>query len=123
MSRRGCSLPENASGFDPHRTSISSRFGQVRTPAQNELVTSSEFVVWMRASIMPRARKVYRVIRGGLPAGTCASYSQPRLPLHIHCSRRPGACGILVLMGGSLAPLCGEPAYVWVMRVRDCGWR
>jgi hypothetical protein len=30
MSRRGCSLPANASGFDPHRASISSRFGQVR---------------------------------------------------------------------------------------------
>jgi hypothetical protein len=29
MSRRGCSLPANASGFDPHRASISSRFGQV----------------------------------------------------------------------------------------------
>jgi hypothetical protein len=30
MSRRGCSLPANASGFDPHRASISRRFGQVR---------------------------------------------------------------------------------------------
>jgi hypothetical protein len=29
MSRRGCSLPANASGFDPHRASISSRSGQV----------------------------------------------------------------------------------------------
>jgi hypothetical protein len=29
MSRCGCSLPANASGFDPHRTSITSRFGQV----------------------------------------------------------------------------------------------
>jgi hypothetical protein len=29
MSRRGCSLPANASGFDSHRASISSRFGQV----------------------------------------------------------------------------------------------
>jgi hypothetical protein len=29
MSRRGCSLPANASGVDPHRASISSRFGQV----------------------------------------------------------------------------------------------
>jgi hypothetical protein len=29
MSRRGCSLSVNASGFDPHRASISSRFGQV----------------------------------------------------------------------------------------------
>jgi hypothetical protein len=29
MSRRGCSLPANASGFDPHRASITSRFGQV----------------------------------------------------------------------------------------------
>jgi hypothetical protein len=28
MSRRGCSLPANASGFDPHRASITSRFGQ-----------------------------------------------------------------------------------------------
>jgi hypothetical protein len=28
MSRRGCSLPANASGVDPHRASISSRFGQ-----------------------------------------------------------------------------------------------
>jgi hypothetical protein len=28
MSRRGCSLPANASGFGPHRASISSRFGQ-----------------------------------------------------------------------------------------------
>eukprot|EP01049_Picozoa_sp_SAG25_P007395 SAG25_NODE_601_length_6632_cov_6.861319_4_plen_85_part_00 len=29
MSRLGCSLPANASGFDPRRASISSRFGQV----------------------------------------------------------------------------------------------
>jgi hypothetical protein len=29
MSRRGCSLPANASGFEPHRASITSRFGQV----------------------------------------------------------------------------------------------
>jgi hypothetical protein len=29
MSRRGCSLPANACGLDPHRASISSRFGQV----------------------------------------------------------------------------------------------
>eukprot|EP01047_Picozoa_sp_COSAG01_P011997 COSAG01_NODE_533_length_15816_cov_4.518738_7_plen_145_part_00 len=28
MSRCGCSLPANASGFDPHRASISSRFQQ-----------------------------------------------------------------------------------------------
>jgi hypothetical protein len=28
--RRGCSLPANASGLEPHRASISSRFGQVR---------------------------------------------------------------------------------------------
>jgi|EP01047_Picozoa_sp_COSAG01_P062730 hypothetical protein len=29
MSRCGCSLPANASGFDPHRASVTSRFGQV----------------------------------------------------------------------------------------------
>jgi hypothetical protein len=29
MSRRGCSLPANARGFDPHSASISSLFGQV----------------------------------------------------------------------------------------------
>jgi hypothetical protein len=29
VSRRGCSFPANASGCDPHRASISSRFGQV----------------------------------------------------------------------------------------------
>jgi hypothetical protein len=29
MRRRGCSLPASASGFEPHRASISSRFGQV----------------------------------------------------------------------------------------------
>jgi hypothetical protein len=29
MSRRGCSLPANASGVDPHRASMSSRVGQV----------------------------------------------------------------------------------------------
>jgi hypothetical protein len=29
MSRRGCNLPANASGVDPHRASITSRFGQV----------------------------------------------------------------------------------------------
>jgi hypothetical protein len=34
MSRRGCSLPANASGFDPHRASISSRFGQA--PASSD---------------------------------------------------------------------------------------
>ena len=33
MSRRGCSLPANASSFDPHRASISSRFGQVAKDA------------------------------------------------------------------------------------------
>jgi hypothetical protein len=29
MSRRGCSLPANASGLGPHRASLTSRFGQV----------------------------------------------------------------------------------------------
>jgi hypothetical protein len=29
MSRRGCSLPANASGFEPHHASIISCFGQV----------------------------------------------------------------------------------------------
>jgi hypothetical protein len=29
MSRRGCSLPANASGSDPHHASITSRVGQV----------------------------------------------------------------------------------------------
>jgi hypothetical protein len=29
LSRRGCSLPANASGVAPHRASITSRFGQV----------------------------------------------------------------------------------------------
>jgi hypothetical protein len=33
MSRRGCSLPVFASGFAPHRASISRRFGQVRLRA------------------------------------------------------------------------------------------
>jgi hypothetical protein len=32
LSRRGCSLPANASVFDLHRASISSRFGQVEGP-------------------------------------------------------------------------------------------
>eukprot|EP01047_Picozoa_sp_COSAG01_P049927 COSAG01_NODE_4995_length_4559_cov_6.424439_2_plen_108_part_00 len=32
MTRRGCSLPANASGFDPHRASITSRFGQGAPP-------------------------------------------------------------------------------------------
>jgi hypothetical protein len=32
MSRRGCSLPANASGFDPHRASITSRIGPVPPP-------------------------------------------------------------------------------------------
>ena len=30
ISRRGYSLPANASDFDPHRSSIRGRFGQVR---------------------------------------------------------------------------------------------
>jgi Ca2+-binding EF-hand superfamily protein len=33
MSRRGCSLPANASGIDPHCASITSRFGQVHGDA------------------------------------------------------------------------------------------
>jgi hypothetical protein len=36
MSRRGCSLPANASGFDPHRASIISRFGQVFAHASGD---------------------------------------------------------------------------------------
>jgi hypothetical protein len=36
MSRRGCSLPANASGFDPHRASVSSRFGQVSEEAAQQ---------------------------------------------------------------------------------------
>jgi hypothetical protein len=32
MSRRGCSLPANASGFGPRRASVTSRFGQVERP-------------------------------------------------------------------------------------------
>lgn len=42
----------------------------VRTATQNALVTSIDFLVWMRASILPRSRKPYRVIPLGLPAGT-----------------------------------------------------
>eukprot|EP01045_Picozoa_sp_COSAG04_P025903 COSAG04_NODE_3489_length_2775_cov_1.885650_2_plen_113_part_00 len=42
----------------------------VRTAAQNELVTSQDFITWMRAAILPRVRKLYRVIPGGLEAGT-----------------------------------------------------
>jgi|EP01049_Picozoa_sp_SAG25_P008393 hypothetical protein len=38
MSRRGCSLPANASGFDPHRASISSRFGQELSELDVELI-------------------------------------------------------------------------------------
>eukprot|EP01047_Picozoa_sp_COSAG01_P010331 COSAG01_NODE_434_length_17079_cov_11.829270_24_plen_180_part_00 len=34
MSRRGCSLPANASGFDRHRASITGRFGQVLRPCR-----------------------------------------------------------------------------------------
>ena len=42
----------------------------VRSAAQNELVTSADFITWMRAAILPRVRKLYRVIPGGLEAGT-----------------------------------------------------
>ena len=42
----------------------------VRSAAQNELVTSQDFITWMRAAILPRVRKLYRVIPGGLAAGT-----------------------------------------------------
>eukprot|EP01047_Picozoa_sp_COSAG01_P024904 COSAG01_NODE_1554_length_9930_cov_19.371478_6_plen_276_part_00 len=38
MSRRGCSLPANASGFDTHRASISSRCGQELSELDVELV-------------------------------------------------------------------------------------
>ena len=42
----------------------------MRTAEQNALVASSELRVWMRTSILPRVRKVYRVIPGGLAAGS-----------------------------------------------------
>ena len=42
----------------------------VRSTEWNELVTSMDFITWMRASILPRAKKLYRVIPQGLPAGT-----------------------------------------------------
>ncbi len=43
----------------------------VRSSEWNELVTSMDFVTWMRASILPRAKKLYRVIPQGLAvAGT-----------------------------------------------------
>jgi hypothetical protein len=44
MSRRGCSLPANVSGCDPHRASISSRFGQVRLADHQHLGASSSTV-------------------------------------------------------------------------------
>ena len=42
----------------------------VRSEAWNDLVTSMDFITWMRAAILPRAKKLYRVIPGRLPAGT-----------------------------------------------------
>jgi hypothetical protein len=42
----------------------------VRSTEWNELVTSMDFITWMRASILPRAKKIYRVIPQGLAAGT-----------------------------------------------------
>ena len=42
----------------------------VRSDEWNDLVTSMDFITWMRASILPRAKKLYRVIPGGLAAGT-----------------------------------------------------
>eukprot|EP01047_Picozoa_sp_COSAG01_P021537 COSAG01_NODE_1252_length_11052_cov_503.195380_7_plen_114_part_00 len=44
MSRRGCSLPANASGFDPHRALISSRFGQVLASPADDPVDALERV-------------------------------------------------------------------------------
>jgi hypothetical protein len=41
MGRRGCSLPANASGFDPHRASISSRFGQVSVAALRSSINAA----------------------------------------------------------------------------------
>lgn len=41
----------------------------VRTANQNQLVTSPEFSSWMRASILPRVKKLYRVLPEGLKAG------------------------------------------------------
>jgi hypothetical protein len=53
MSRRGCSLPANASGADPHRASISSRFGQVFTRCYTRLfwTKNGELVRSMRVEL------------------------------------------------------------------------
>jgi hypothetical protein len=42
----------------------------VRSTEWNDLVTSMDFITWMRASILPRARKLYRVVPQGLVSGT-----------------------------------------------------
>jgi hypothetical protein len=46
---RGCSLPANASGFDPHRASISSRFGQELMHASDALARKKKEEASLRA--------------------------------------------------------------------------
>jgi hypothetical protein len=45
MSRRGCSLPANASSVDAHRASITSRFGQVDLPVPGDNLRLYEALV------------------------------------------------------------------------------
>eukprot|EP01047_Picozoa_sp_COSAG01_P032578 COSAG01_NODE_2361_length_7832_cov_12.919447_3_plen_88_part_00 len=57
MSRRGCSLPANASGFEPHRASISSRFGQVTQAAAQARARLEELLRAERAEAQEQRRR------------------------------------------------------------------
>jgi exoribonuclease R len=56
MSRRGCSLPANASSFDPHRASITRRFGQVEEwmLLANESVATKLHETFPRLAVLRR---------------------------------------------------------------------
>jgi DNA invertase Pin-like site-specific DNA recombinase len=62
MTCRGCSLPANASGFDPHRASISSRFpdrtrrGGTSPNARLRAAQLAIYVQFVRARDAERAR-------------------------------------------------------------------
>jgi hypothetical protein len=97
MGRSGCSLPANASGCDPHRASISSRFGQagsllaallsvVAFAAALAKADSPEITAppptWLYACLVASCIACGLSFASFQPAALVRAFSPPSLPLH-----------------------------------------
>jgi hypothetical protein len=100
MSRRGCSLLANASGFDPHRASISSRFGQVvgdgatstSTSREEARLPSAQAPLWAELSGQPTSSDVLtKPSADGSVAAVASTPSQGESFLRVHWVAVPQA--------------------------------